>query len=113
EWTNMHSPMSNRDQVDVGGESEGGSADIDYVEDSEGSEDDSEESEEEIQSPPCIDSRSKHCHDPAATPRKTLVSSTRNVKHDRVATTESAEKATKQPKPNAPKPRKVVPRMRI
>ncbi|KAI4997998.1 hypothetical protein ZWY2020_053340 [Hordeum vulgare] len=111
--TNMHSPVPNGDQLDVGGESKGGSTDNDYVEDSKGSEDDSEESEEEIQSPPRTEFRSKHHHDPAATPSKTLASSTRNVKRDQAATTESAEKAAKQPKPDAPKPRKALPRMRI
>uniref|UniRef100_A0A8I6X1Z3 Uncharacterized protein n=1 Tax=Hordeum vulgare subsp. vulgare TaxID=112509 RepID=A0A8I6X1Z3_HORVV len=113
EWTNMHSPMPNGDQLDVGGESEGGSINIDYAEDSEGSEDDSEESEEEIQPPPRTESRSKHHHDLVATPSKTLVSSTRNVKRDRAAATESAEKAAKQPKSDAPKPRKALSQMRI
>ncbi|KAI4977955.1 hypothetical protein ZWY2020_014509 [Hordeum vulgare] len=113
DWTNMHSPVPNGDQLDVGAEREGGSADSDYAEDNEGSKDDLEESEEEIESPPCTESRSKHRHDPAATPSKTLVSSTRNVKRDRAATTELAEKAAKQPKPHAPKPRKAIPRMRI
>ncbi|KAI5021535.1 hypothetical protein ZWY2020_058265 [Hordeum vulgare] len=113
EWTNMHTPMPNGDQLDVGGESKGGSADNDYAEDSEGSEDDSEESEEEIQPPPRPESQSKHRHDPTATPSKILVSSTRNMKHDRAATTESVEKAAKQPKPDAPKPWKALPRMRI
>ena len=52
----MHSPMPNGDQIDVGGEREGGSIDNDYAEDSEGSEDDSEESEEEIEPPPRMES---------------------------------------------------------
>ncbi|XP_044972476.1 uncharacterized protein LOC123439929 [Hordeum vulgare subsp. vulgare] len=109
----MHSPVPNMDQLDVGRESEGGSVDNDYGEDIEGSKDDSEESEEENQSPLRPESRSKHRHDLATTPSKTLVSSTRNVKHDRAATTESAEKTAKQLKTNAPKPRKALPRMRI
>ncbi|KAI4987810.1 hypothetical protein ZWY2020_028568 [Hordeum vulgare] len=99
--------------LDIGGESEGGSANNDYAEDSKGSEDDSEESEEEIESPPHIESRSKHHHDTAATPSKTLASSTRDVKRDRAATSELAEKAAKQPNPDAPKPRKALSRMRI
>ncbi|XP_044960735.1 uncharacterized protein LOC123411834 isoform X2 [Hordeum vulgare subsp. vulgare] len=52
-------------------------------------------------------------HDPVATPSNTLVSSTRNVKRDRAVATGSAEKAAKQPKPDAPKPRKALPQMRI
>ncbi|KAI4984200.1 hypothetical protein ZWY2020_046572 [Hordeum vulgare] len=113
ELTNMYSPVSNGEQVDASGESEGGSADSDYTEDIEGSDYDSEEIEEEVQSPPCNESRSKHSQDPAATPSKTLVSNTRNVKRDRAATTESAEKAAKHPKPDAPKTRKALPQMRI
>ncbi|KAI4991381.1 hypothetical protein ZWY2020_039752 [Hordeum vulgare] len=113
ECTNMHSPVPNEALLDVGGESEGGSTDIDSAEDSEGSEDDSEESEEEIQSPLCTEPRSKKHHDPGASPSKTLAYSTRNVKHDRVAASESAENLAKQPKPDAPKPRKALHRMRI
>ena len=45
----MHSPVPNGDQLNVSGESEGGSINNDYAEDSEGSEDDSGESEEENQ----------------------------------------------------------------
>ncbi|KAI4979952.1 hypothetical protein ZWY2020_016705 [Hordeum vulgare] len=113
EWTNMHLPMPNGAQLDVRGESEGGSVDNDYAEDNEGSEGDSGESEEENQSPPRPESRSKHHHDPVATPSKTLVYNTRNVKHDRAVTTETAENVAKQPKPGAPKPRKALPLMRI
>ncbi|KAI4980669.1 hypothetical protein ZWY2020_021154 [Hordeum vulgare] len=113
ELKNMYSPMPNGENLDAGGENEGGSTDSDYAKESEGSEDDSEESEEELQSPPYNETRSKHRQDPAAIPSKTLVSSTRNVKRDRTVTTESAEKAAKQPKPNAPKPRKALPEMRL
>ena len=109
----MPSHVPNVDQLDVCGESEGGSTDSDYAEDSEVSEADSKESEEDIQSPSRTESRSKHHHDPVATPRKTLLSSTRNVKRDRAATTESAEKPAKQRKPDAPKTWKALPRMRI
>ncbi|KAI4978033.1 hypothetical protein ZWY2020_014587 [Hordeum vulgare] len=113
ECTNMHSLVPNGAHLDIGGESKGGSIDSDYDEDNEGSEDDSGESEEENQSPPCPESRYKHRHDPVSTPSKTLVSSTRNVKRDRAVATEYAEKAAKQPKPDAPKPRKTLPRMKI
>lgn len=109
EWTNMHSAVPNEDQLDVSGESKGGKVDNDYADDSEGSKDDSEESEEEIQTPPRTESRPKHHHDLTTTPSKSLVSRTRNVKHDQAAATESAEKAAKQPKPHVPKPRKALP----
>ncbi|KAE8766451.1 Aspartic proteinase nepenthesin-1 [Hordeum vulgare] len=52
EWINMHSPVLNGEKLDVGEESACDSVDNDYIEDSEDSEGDSEESEEEIQFPP-------------------------------------------------------------
>ncbi|KAE8780155.1 hypothetical protein D1007_46750 [Hordeum vulgare] len=66
EWTNLHSPIHNKEQFDLGVESEGGSTDND-----------------------------------------------RNVKRDRAAATDSAKKAAKQPKPDAPKLHKALPQMRI
>ena len=59
----MYSPLPNAEQIDVGGESKGGSTDSDYAEDNEDSKDDLEESEEKIQSPPRDEPRSKHRHD--------------------------------------------------
>ncbi|XP_044952205.1 uncharacterized protein LOC123402355 isoform X2 [Hordeum vulgare subsp. vulgare] len=113
EWTNLHSPVPNMEQFDLGAESEGGSAESEYVVDSEESEDASDGSEEEEQPPPCREPRSKQRHDPVAAPSKTVTSSSRNVKRDRAAATDSVEKAAKQPKPDAPKLRKALPRMRI
>ncbi|KAI4983741.1 hypothetical protein ZWY2020_025607 [Hordeum vulgare] len=113
EWTNLHSPVPNGDEFDIGGESEGGSIDSDYVDDSEESEDDLDDSEELKQSLPRLELRSKHRHDPMTSPSKTLASSSRNVKCDRAVATDFEEKAAKQPKPDAPKPQKALPRMRI
>ncbi|KAI5012881.1 hypothetical protein ZWY2020_025147 [Hordeum vulgare] len=110
EWTNLHSLVPNGEQLDLGGESEGGSADIEYVDDSE---DALEDIEEEEQSPPRREPRTKQRHDPSAAPSKTVASSNRSVKRDRAVAPDSAEKATKQSKPDAPKLRKALPRMRI
>ena len=103
---NLHSLVPNGEQFDLGVESEGGSAESDYADDSEGG-------EKENHSPPRHEPRSKQRHDPAAAPRKMVASSSRNMKCDRAAATDSAEKATKQPKPDVPKLQKAFPRMRI
>ncbi|KAI4991474.1 hypothetical protein ZWY2020_039845 [Hordeum vulgare] len=113
EWTNLHSPVPNGEQSDLGAESEGGSAESEYVDDSEESEDASDDNEEEEQPPPRREPRSKQRHNPTAVPSKTVASSSRNVKCDRAAATDSAEKAAKQPKLDAPKLHKSLPRMRI
>ncbi|KAI4974960.1 hypothetical protein ZWY2020_048567 [Hordeum vulgare] len=113
EWTNLHSPVPNGEQFDLGEESEGGSADSEYVDDIEESEDASEDSEEEEQSPPCREPRTKQRHDPSAAPSKTVASSSRSMKRDRAVAPDSTEKDATQPKPDAPKLRKALPRMRI
>lgn len=109
----MHSAIPNMDQFDIGGESEGDSVDSDYAEANEESEDDSGDSEEEDESHPRPEPWSKHRHDPAVAPSKILASISRNMKRDRAGATDSMQKASKQPKPDAPKPRKALPRMRI
>ena len=109
----MYSPVPNGEQPDDEEGSTGGSADLDYVEDSEGSGDDPEGSEEEIQFPLRTEHHSKQRQDPAAIPSRTLASSTRNPKRDCAATSESTEKAAKQHRSDAPKPRKALPRMKI
>jgi hypothetical protein len=53
-FTKMYSPVPNGEQLVEGNESEGGSASIDYADDSENSSDDSEESDE-VESPPCTE----------------------------------------------------------
>ncbi|KAI4996189.1 hypothetical protein ZWY2020_046780, partial [Hordeum vulgare] len=113
EWTNLHSPVPNGEQFNLGGESEGGSVDSEYVDDSEESEDASEDSEEEEQSPPHREPQTKQRHDPSAAPNKTIASSRRSVKRDRAVAPDSPEKVAKQPKPDALKLRKALPRMRI
>jgi hypothetical protein len=108
----MISPVPNGEQLKDGEVRAGSSADVDIVENSEGSNDDSEESEDEVQSPHS-ERRSKRGQDPEAVPSKTVASSTRNMKHGWAAMPESTEKATKQPRYDAPKPRKALPRMKI
>ena len=109
----MYSPVPNGSQPDDGEESAGGSADVDYADDSEDSDDDLEEGEVEVQDLPRIEHHTKQHEDPEAIPSKTLASSTRNPKRDRAATFESTEKAVKQPRSDAPKPRKALPHMKI
>lgn len=109
----MYSPMPNGEQLDAGGESEGSNADSDYAEDRRGAKMTWRRVKKRFSLLHATSLDSKHRQDPASTPSKTLASSTRNVKHDRAATTESVEKVAKQPKLDAPIPRKAVPRMRI
>ena len=109
----MYSPVPNGEQPEDGEESAGGSADVDYADDSEGSDDDLEEIEEEVQARPRIERRTKQREDPEAAPSRTLASSTRNPKRDRAATPGLTEKAAKQPRSDTPKPRKALPRIKI
>jgi hypothetical protein len=113
EHTNMFSPVPNGEQLEDGEVSAGGSVDEDHVDDSEDHEDDSEESEDEVPSPPRNERHSKKNQDLEAVPSKTVASSTRSSKRGRAATPESTEKAAKQPKPDVPKPRKALPRIKI
>lgn len=108
----MFSPVPNTEQLIEGVESDGGSADIIYAEDSEGSSDDSEESEE-VESPPCTERRTKLKQDPAGNQGKAMVSSTRNPKRSRTAMPDPTEKTAKQPKVAASKPKKALPRMKV
>ena len=109
----MYSPVPNGEQPDNEEGSADGSADVDYADDSKGSDDDLEEGEVEAQAPLRIERRTKQREDPEAAPSKTLASSTRNPKHDRATTPRLTEKAAKQPRLDAPKPRKALPRIKI
>jgi hypothetical protein len=109
----MYSPVPNGEHPDEEEGSVDGSADGDYADDSEGSDDDLEEDEVEAQVPSRTERHTKQQNDPEVAPSKTVASSTRNPKRDRVATSGSTEKAAKQLKPDAPKPRKALPRIKI
>ena len=114
----MISLMPNGEQLEEGEVSEGGSVDEERANDSEDNNDEEEGSEwvasrDDAPSPPRRERRSKAGQEPEAAPSKTLASSTRNTKRGRHPTPKSAEKASKQPKPDAPKPRKALPRMKI
>ncbi|KAI5003118.1 hypothetical protein ZWY2020_027768 [Hordeum vulgare] len=114
-WTNLHSPVPNGNALDLEEGSMDDSAESeDYVEDSkETEEEESEESEDEDLYPSHHKPRSKLRHDPAGTPRKPLASSGRSAKRVRGSSGEPVEQPAKVPKPSRPKPRKVMPRMRI
>ena len=55
----MYSPVPNGEQPDDEEGSADGSADVDYADHSEGSDDNLEEGEVEAQAPPCIEHRTK------------------------------------------------------
>src|SRR4051812_20150191 len=102
----MYSAMPNGDHVNAAEESSADSVDSEYAEDNEDGDEESKDSDYEVQPPPRSEQRSKMRQDPAANPGITLASSSGNPKLNRPATPESTEKAAKQPKPSAPKPRK-------
>jgi hypothetical protein len=91
----------------------GGSVDGEQVDDIEEGEDESEGSEYEAPSPRRTERRTKANQDPGAAPSRTVASSTRNMKRGRTATPDSAEKVSKRPKPDVPKPRKALPKIKI
>ena len=109
----MYSPVPNGEQLEEGEVSAGDSVDEGHVDDSEEEEYDSEESDDEVPSPPRHERRTKRNQDPEAVPSKTVASSTRSSKRGQVATPESTEKAAKQPKPDVPKLRKALPCIKI
>lgn len=114
----MISLVPNGEQLEDGEVSAGGSVDGERADDSEDDEDEEEDSEwvgseDDAPSPRRKERRSKLNQDPEAAPSKTVASSTRNIKRGRTTTSESTEKASKQPKPDVPKPRKALPRMKI
>ena len=110
----MYSPVPNGGQNFEGVGSEGDSDSISYVEDSEGSTDDSAESEEvEVVSPPRTEGRFRKRHDPALDRSRTGGSTTRSSKRSQMSTPEPTEKVAKQPKVTTTKPRKALPRIKV
>ena len=107
----MYSPMPNGEQHLGGAEREGGSADIDYPDDSDNDSDDSDD-REEVESPPRSEHRSKQSQDPAADHGKAAASSVKTQKCTR-KTPEPSEKVAKQAKVIPPKPRKALPRIKV
>lgn len=93
-------------------ESEGGSADFDYADDSENGSDDSDDSEE-VESPPRTERHTKANQDPSVGQSKAPVSGVRNPKRTRTATPDPIEKTAKQLKTAPPKPRKALPRIKV
>ena len=81
-------------------------------------EEDEKESEESddkeaVDSPPCLECRSKQHHDPAGGRGKNVAPSTQTQKRTRTSTLEPTEKVAKQPKVAPPKARKTLPRIKM
>jgi hypothetical protein len=116
EFQKMLSPVPNGAQPAGGAESEHGSVEGSYAEDSEEESDDSGESDEaeSSQSPELrSERRSKLTHYPSVGPEKKVVPSTKAPKHTRMSSLEPTEKTAKQPKVASPKPRKALPRIKV
>ncbi|KAI5006007.1 hypothetical protein ZWY2020_033250 [Hordeum vulgare] len=97
EWTNLHSPVSNGNTLDLDEGSMEDSAESNYyVNNSEETEEEeSEESEEEDSSPSRHEPRTKQRNDPARTPSKPLAPSGRSAKHIRGLSGEPMEQLAK------------------
>ena len=108
----MYSPVPSGEQPIEGLESEGGSSNIEYANDSEDGSDDSDDSKE-VESPPRTKLRTKANQDPIASQSKAPESSVRNPKRTRMATPDPVEKTAKQPMTVPPKPRKALPRIKF
>ena len=68
---------------------------------------------EEVESPPHGKKRSKEKHDPEVVRSRAGPSSSQVQKRARTATSDPTEKAPKQPKVAAVKPRKVLPKIKV
>ena len=108
----MYSAGPNGDQLVEGMVSDGGSADMDYANDSEDDGDDSDDSEE-VESPPRTEHRTKQTQDPAASQGMVVVSTVKNQKRTRTPNPDPTEKTAKQAKAVPPKPRKAPPRIKV
>ncbi|XBI18776.1 hypothetical protein VPH35_060465 [Triticum aestivum] len=100
--------MPNGERPQEGVESDGGSVDWQYADDSEDS-----SSSEEVDSPPLLERRSKQSQDPTGGHGKAIPLSAKIQKRTRASTPDSAEKATKQAKIVPPKPQKALPKIKV
>ena len=98
--------MLNGDHHQEGVESEVGSADFEYA-------DESEEDNEEFDSLPHSEGRSKKSQDPAGGHGNAAASSAKIPKCTQMSTPDPTEKAVKQAKVAPPKPRKALPRIKV
>ena len=111
-------------EQNVEGEASGGESGEWHSDVEEDEESDDPSDEEEVDSPPRIERRSKHAHDPASTPDLVTVPTGQSSKRPRTSSPTPIEKAPKQPKvvpPPAPKaskatsskPPKALPRIKV
>ena len=104
--------MPNGEQHQEGVESEDGSADWQSEDESEEDSEDSSSSEE-VDSPPRSERHSKQWKDPAGGRGKAVPPNTQVPKRTRTSSPELSEKAPKQAKIAASKPRKALPRIKV
>ena len=105
--------VPNGDQAQDGEE---GVGDISEWKSDEDTEEESEDSSsgKEVESPPHGgERRSKEKHDPGVVRSRTGPSSSQTPKRARTATPDPTEKASKQPKVTAAKPRKALPKIKV
>ncbi|XBI02840.1 hypothetical protein VPH35_131340 [Triticum aestivum] len=94
-FTNMYSPVPNEEPHHGGAEREG-SDDIEYAGNSSDDDSDNSDYDDEVESPPCFERRSKQSQDPAADHGKAAAMSVKTQKHTRTTTPEPSEKVAKQ-----------------
>ena len=112
----MLSPVPNGEHLVGGMDSEHGSAEDSYAEDSVDESDESEggDEDESSQSPELrSERRSKQTHDPSVDSGKAAAPSAKAPKRTWTPTPDPTEKATKQLKIASPKPRKALPRIKV
>ena len=104
--------VPNGEQIQEGEEGVGEASDWKSGEDTEEESEDSS-SGEEVKSPPRGEKCSKEKHDPKATRTRAGPSSSQVQKRTRTSTPDPTEKAPKQPKVAAAKPRKAFPKIKV
>ena len=109
----MYSMPNGEQEQDPEGEASGGESGEWHSDEEEDEESDDPSGEEEVDSPPCRERRSKHTHDPTSIHNKVTVPTGQSSKHPRTSSTASTEKAPKQTKATPSKSPKALPKIKV
>src|SRR4051812_1569904 len=109
----MYSMPNGENEQDPEGEANGSDSG-DWHSDGEGNKERNDSSdEEEVESPPCRERRSKLDQDWASAREKAIAQTGQSSKRSRTSSPAPTEKASKQPKVAVQKPRKALPKIKI
>ncbi|XP_044335082.1 histone-lysine N-methyltransferase SETD1A [Triticum aestivum] len=109
----MYSMPNGDQEQDLEGEASGGESGEWRSDDEEDEESDDLSDEEEVDSPPCREKRSKLSHDLASASGKATAQTGQSSKRPRTSSPASTEKASKQPKATPSKPPKALPKIKV